>query len=83
MRLARLVNHHRIKIADNNKTTPTRTGNTMERMESVVETTSSNMLTGTLPAPAVLAVMAGRTAAALTAWTLPATSKPAMIEMMG
>jgi len=59
------------------------TGTTTARMDRIVDTMSSAMLTGTLPAPPVVAVTAGRTAAALTAWTLPATIRPAASESTG
>jgi len=59
------------------------TGTTTARMDKIVDTMSSAMLTGTLPAPPVVAVTAGRTAAALTAWTLPATIRPAASESTG
>ena len=79
----RRVNHQMIHIANISRITPTRTGSNMDNIDSVVETTSSIMLTGTFPVPAVVAVMAGLTAAAFTAWTVPATSNPAAMEMMG
>jgi hypothetical protein len=49
-------------------------------MERTVETKSSKMLTGTFPAPPVVAVTAGRTAMDFTAWTLPETNRPSAIE---
>ena len=52
-------------------------GTRMANSEVMVEITSSARLTGILPAPAVVAVTAGRTATALTVCTLPATSRPA------
>ena len=47
-----------------------------ERTETVVEVTSSAILTGVLPAPPVVSVTAGRIISDLTAWTLPETNKP-------
>ena len=43
------------------------TGMMIARMDVMVEITSSRILTGMLPAPAVVAVTAGRTASDLTA----------------
>ena len=44
-----------------------KTGITTDKMERTVESISSRMLTGTFPAPAVVAVTAGRTARDLAA----------------
>jgi hypothetical protein len=44
-----------------------KTGMTIARMDKIVETMSSRMLTGTFPVPPVEAVTAGRTATDLTA----------------
>jgi hypothetical protein len=59
------------------------TGTTTARMERIVASTSSATLTGTLPAPPVVAVTAGRIAADFTTCTLPATRSPAMIPNAG
>lgn len=49
----------------------------MDKTETVVEVTSSAMLTGTLPAPAVVTVTAGLTTRDFTALTPPDINKPA------
>src|SRR5574340_1464015 len=59
------------------------TGTTMARIEITVETRSSAMLTGTLPAPPVVAVTAGLTARDLTALTPPETSSPSPSDSTG
>jgi len=58
-------------------------GITTESTETIVETTSSKILTGTFPTPAVVAVTAGRIIALLTTWTPPATNRPQASESMG
>ena len=49
----------------------------------IIATMSSATLTGVCPIPPVVAVMAGRTAAAFTVCTLPATSSPDISEKTG
>lgn len=63
--------------------TITKIGTTMESTDTTVAVTSSIMLTGTFPAPAVVAVTAGRTTALFTACTPPATNNPQARERMG
>ena len=58
-------------------------GTSMDRKETTVDVMSSAMLTGTLPAPAVVAVTNGRTAADLTRCTPPATRSPQARAMTG
>jgi len=65
--IERLVSHQIIHTAKSNNTTPTTTGSSTESTDRVVEITSSMMLTGTFTVPAVVAVIAGLTAAAFTA----------------
>ncbi len=62
---------------------PTRIGTRTDKKDTTVENTSSAMLTGTFPAPPVVAVTAGLTARALTECTPPATSSPAASESTG
>ena len=52
-------------------------------MDKNVDMISSAMLTGVFPAPAVVAVKAGRTATDLTVCTLPAMSSPEIIDRIG
>ena len=51
-------------------------GITIARMDRMVAVMSSARLTGALPAPPVVAVTIGRTAAALTVCTPPAINSP-------
>ena len=57
-------------------------GTITERTETEAEVISSAILTGTLAAPPVVAVTAGRIASDLTAWTLPEINKPAITARM-
>ena len=58
-------------------------GKITDKTETIVERISSKKLTGMLPAPAVVAVTAGRIAKVLTALTPPATKRPQARESMG
>ena len=53
-------------------------GTITDKMDTVVEVTSSATLTGTFAAPPVAAVTAGRIASDFTACTLPEMNKPAI-----
>ncbi len=59
------------------------TGIMIAKMENSVATISSRILTGTLPVPAVVAVIVGRTAIDFIICTLPATNRPVAIIKMG
>jgi hypothetical protein len=58
-------------------------GITMDRIDTVVDVTSSAILAGTFPAPPVATATAGRTARDLTACTLPEINKPAIMARTG
>ena len=58
-------------------------GSRIDRKDTTVDVMSSAMLTGTFPAPPVVAVTSGRTAADFARCTLPATSRPQAIARTG
>src|SRR5581483_3119575 len=76
--------HHQIRNRIKMATSATMAiGTKTAKNETAVEVTSSAMLTGTLPAPPVVAVTVGRIATDLTACTLPATSNPQASAITG
>jgi Lhr-like helicase len=65
-RLKRRQNNQMMSARNIIRKAATNAGMIIDRMETAVATRSSAMLTGTLAVPPVVAVTAGRTAAALT-----------------
>jgi hypothetical protein len=63
--------------------TAIKTGVTAAIIDKIVDTRSSAILTGTLPAPPVETVTAGLTANDFTACTVPATNNPITIAKTG